>query len=71
MLTALQADVLAYLIEFRQEHQVTPTRVEIADRFGWQSANSANAHIKALERKGFIRVRPNMSRGIFVVQETA
>lgn len=36
--------------------------------FGFRSVNGARVHIKALERKGLLEVRPKASRGIRLVQ---
>lgn len=31
---------------------------------GWASANNAQLHLKALQRKGFLQIRKGISRGI-------
>ncbi len=41
-----------------------PTRAEIALALGFKSANAAEDHLRALERKGAIELIPGMSRGI-------
>ena len=41
-----------------------PTRAEIARELGFRSANAAEEHLRALERKGVIALLPGMSRGI-------
>lgn len=41
-----------------------PTRQEIASAMGYRSANAAHEHLLAIERKGFIQLMPNISRGI-------
>jgi repressor LexA len=41
-----------------------PTRKEIADGLGFKSANAAQQHLKALERKAFIALKSGKSRGI-------
>jgi repressor LexA len=66
-LTAIQAAVLMFVKDFQRENQGSPTRAEIAQHFGWSSANAAQEHLEALKRKGVITVRPNMARGIFVL----
>jgi repressor LexA len=43
-----------------------PTRVEIADNFGFRSPNAAEDHLKALDRKGHIELRSGTSRGIMI-----
>ena len=41
-----------------------PTRAEIAARLGVSSANAAEEHLRALQRKGVIELIPGASRGI-------
>jgi len=43
-----------------------PTRAEIAASMGFRSANAAEDHLRALDRKGAITLTPGMSRGIRV-----
>lgn len=64
-LTDLQSTVLEFIREFRRTHQMPPTRAEIARHFKWASANSAETHLRAIERKGHIRIVAGQSRGIF------
>jgi repressor LexA len=55
-LTPRQAEVLAFILSFQAENGMPPTRVEIAAHFGWSSANAAQDHIRALTRKGALRL---------------
>ena len=41
-----------------------PTRAEIAQALGFKSANAAEEHLRALQRKGAIDLLPGASRGI-------
>ena len=63
-LTPRQAEVLRLINEFAQNTGFPPTRVEIARILGFRSANAAEDHLRALERKGFIELLPGASRGI-------
>lgn len=67
-LTDAQESVLSFLVSFSDECQCPPTRAEIANNFGWSSPNAAQEHLEALQRKGYIRLTPNKSRGIFVIR---
>ncbi len=49
-LTELQARVLDY-IDSCVSAGLPPTRAEIAEHFGWKSANAADTHLRFLERK--------------------
>lgn len=68
-LTERQSQVLALIKECMQETGMPPTRAEIALRLGFRSANAAEEHLKALARKGVIRIMPGTSRGIQLLQD--
>jgi repressor LexA len=61
-LTDPQASVLGYIREAIGTGR-PPSLVEISDRFGWASGNSARAHVKALIRKGYLERQPG-ARGL-------
>ena len=63
-LTARQAEVLQLIADFLQATDFPPTRAEIAAQLGFRSANAAEDHLRALERKGYIEMLPGASRGI-------
>lgn len=49
--------MLSYIEWFSIDRRLTPTLREIADHFGWCSAKSADTHIQALIRKGWLTQR--------------
>lgn len=63
-LTRRQSQVLDLIRRHIADRGVPPTRVEISKRLGFKSPNAAEAHLRALARKGFIRMVPGISRGI-------
>lgn len=63
-LTARQEQVLACIRQFQQDTGMVPTRAELAELMGFQSKNAASDHLRALERKGYIRLYNDRSRGI-------
>jgi repressor LexA len=63
-LTARQAEVLQLIADFLLATGFPPTRAEIAAQLGFRSANAAEDHLRALERKGYIEMLPGASRGI-------
>ncbi|AYJ92016.1 hypothetical protein D1220_20315 [Klebsiella pneumoniae] len=65
-LTERQAQVLAFIRQFKRENGSAPTKREIADAIGCASANSVALHLKALERKGALTIRYGRSRGIVI-----
>jgi repressor LexA len=44
-----------------------PTRADICSELGFKSPNSAETHLRALEKKGFISIESGASRGISVI----
>ena len=63
-LTSRQAEVLSFIQSFIDETGMPPTRAEIARALGFRSANAAEEHLRALQRKGVIDLLPGASRGI-------
>lgn len=68
-LTARQQEIFDFILDCMASNGAPPTRVEIADNFGFKSANAAEDHLKALDKKGHIELRSGTSRGIFVTEE--
>lgn len=60
--------MLAFIEGFVEERGYAPTLREIASELGIRGAKNAAKHLAALERKGFIRRRPGLSRAIEVVE---
>ena len=63
-LTPRQKQILEMIQDFIAEHGMPPTRAEIARELGFRSANAAEDHLKALQRKGVLELMPGASRGI-------
>ncbi|MBZ5488237.1 transcriptional repressor LexA [Halomonas aquamarina] len=63
-LTARQQNVFDFIVKTMGEFGYPPTRAEIAKALGFRSPNAAEEHLRALERKGVIRIIRNTSRGI-------
>ncbi len=68
-LTPRQAEILELIRSYLDEEGYPPTRAEIADSLGFRSANAAEEHLRALERKGRIELLPGSSRGIRLLEE--
>ena len=63
-LTARQSQIFELIKDKIADTGMPPTRAEIADFFGFKSANAAEEHLKALAKKGYIEMLPGTSRGI-------
>jgi repressor LexA len=68
-LTARQQQIFDLIKEKISDTGMPPTRAEIADFFGFKSANAAEEHLKALAKKGFIEMLPGTSRGIRLAED--
>ena len=63
-LTPRQRQILELIQDFIAETGMPPTRAEIARQLGFKSANAAEEHLRALQRKGVLELLPGASRGI-------
>jgi repressor LexA len=63
-LTARQSQILMLIVQAITGTGRPPTRAEIAQALGFRSANAAEDHLRALERKGYIQLTAGTSRGI-------
>lgn len=68
-ITARQRRVLDYMKHYFDVNQEAPTIAEIGKEFGMSSSASVHHVVSTLEREGFIRRIPNVSRGIELVEE--
>ena len=63
-LTKAQNRVLDVIQQSIQNEGRPPTRAEIANALGFRSINAAESHLRALERRGAIKLQSGASRGI-------
>lgn len=63
-LTPRQSQILEMIQHFIAETGMPPTRAEIASELGFKSANAAEEHLRALQKKGVLELVPGASRGI-------
>jgi repressor LexA len=69
-ITPHQQKILDHIRDIKLNYLKSPTRKEIADHFGFQSINSVQSHLKALERKGLIKLNAKVSRGIELTEKS-
>ncbi len=65
-ITSRQSEVLNFIRAYHRSHGYPPTRRNITDEFGFRSPNAAEEHLRALDRKGYITLQRNTSRGIVI-----
>ncbi len=68
-LTARQTEILEFIQRFLHETGYPPTRADITHALGFRSPNAAQSHLRALERKGAIRLQSGSSRGIQLLHD--
>ena len=68
-LTDKQKDFLAYVSRYIEEWGISPSFDEICSHFGFSSYNTVVTYLKALEKKGYIRLprKKNQKRAIQVI----
>ena len=67
-LTHRQNQVLSFVLQALRKRALPPTRAEIATAMGFAVAASAQEHLQALERKGYIAIAPGQSRALTVLK---
>lgn len=68
-LTKIQRKLLDHLIDQKASRGIPPTLAEIAVRFGYKNRSTVQQHLQALEKKGFIKKNPKLSRAIELTLE--
>ena len=63
-ITSQQQRVLDCIQIYLKKTGFPPTRADICKELGFKSPNSAETHLRALEKKGFISIESGASRGI-------
>lgn len=65
-LTARQSNILDFIEQSIKDNNMPPTRGEISTYFGFKSANAAEEHLRAIAKKGYIKILPGTARGILL-----
>jgi len=66
-ITSQQQRVLDCIQNHLKKTGFPPTRADICRELGFKSPNSAETHLRALEKKGFISIESGTSRGISII----
>lgn len=70
-LTVRQQEVLELIGAHINIEGYPPTRQELARMMGCASPNAAEAHLRALEKKGAVVMFKGISRGIKIVEQVS
>ena len=65
-LTKRQQEILNLIKNHMLDFGFPPTRADIAKTLGFKSPNAAEQHLRAIEKKGFIKILSGASRGIIL-----
>ena len=68
-LTAIQKNILDFLIDQIKGKGIPPTLADVAKHFGYKNRATVQQHFQAIEKKGYIRKSPKLSRGIELTLE--
>ncbi len=68
-LTKRQAQTLGFIRQSIEERGYPPTLREIGEHMGIRSTNGVNDHLRALERKGYLRREDMKSRALKLVED--
>ena len=70
-LTERQGKILGFISGFLEKRRIPPTVREIQEHFRFESTNAVTEHLTSLERKGYLKRRPGISRGIELASKSA
>ena len=68
-LTTIQKSILDFLIDQIKGKGIPPTLADVAKHFGYKNRATVRQHFQAIEKKGYIRKSPKLSRGIELTLE--
>ncbi len=68
-LTSKQKAILKYIHSCTKSRSLPPTIREIAEKFSLSSTATVRDHLKALVKKGYLKIQENKSRGIELIRE--
>ena len=68
-LTNRQKEILDLIKSYITDYGFPPTRAEISKVLGFKSANAAEQHLRAIEKKGYLKILAGASRGIVLTED--
>src|SRR3989344_2698145 len=68
-LTPKQKKILDYVFSFTDKHGYAPSLKEIGSYFGLRAVSTVYQHLKALEKKGYLKKEENQPRGVSLLKE--
>ena len=68
-LTERQKEILDLIKSYIGDYGFPPTRADISKKLGFKSANAAEQHLRAIEKKGYLKILSGASRGIVLNEQ--
>ena len=68
-LTEKQRKVFDFIVSHKEEKGFPPTVLEIQNEFGYRSSTIVTKYLRALQKKGYVILHKNVSRGIEVLKK--
>ena len=68
-LTNRLKEILDLIKSYITDYGFPPTRAEISKVLGFKSANAAEQHLRAIEKKGYLKILAGASRGIVLTED--
>jgi repressor LexA len=68
-LSPRQQQILQQIAQFMAQQSRPPTRADLARALGLRNRQGIDQHLRALERKGYLRLEPGIARGIRLLQD--
>jgi repressor LexA len=70
-LSPRQQQVLRLISQFMTRHGLPPTRADLARALRLRNRQGIDQHLRAIERKGYLRLEPGIARGIRLLSSAA
>lgn len=64
LLSPRQQQILRLISQFMTRHGLPPTRADLARALRLRNRQGIDQHLRAIERKGYLRLEPGIARGI-------
>jgi len=64
LLSPRQQQILRLISQFMKRHGLPPTRADLARALRLRNRQGIDQHLRAIERKGYLRLEPGIARGI-------
>ncbi len=64
LLSPRQQQILRLISQFMKRHGLPPTRADLARALRLRNRQGINQHLRAIERKGYLKLEPGIARGI-------